>query len=124
MQIITYVESSGSALTGTCIGVDLDAGMYLAPHAPRLATLLAAIIELLLRPYTSPFGLAAVLGVVQWFDQLDRPLFSVLDKAYGFTRLPLPNTLQKLPSDVQYELLQVLALAPAWEADLTRPWLA
>jgi hypothetical protein len=84
---------------------------------------LAAIVELLRFGKVSPYGLAALIGVAQWFDQLSRPLFAILDTVYAFTRLPRPTVAQELPPSVVRELLLVLALAPLWEADLTRPWL-
>lgn len=111
------------ALSATCIGVDLDSGLYLTPQAPKLSGLLACLVQLLCVACVSPYGLAAILGVVQWFDQLARPMFAILDHSYAFARLPKPNTPQHLPAHVREELLLVLAMAPAWEADLTRPWL-
>jgi hypothetical protein len=67
------------------------------------------------------YGLAAVLGIVEWFDQLARPLFPTLDEVYAFTQQNHPRTSIGLQSDHLLELHLVLALAPLWEADLTRP---
>jgi hypothetical protein len=114
-------------LNGTCIGVDLVAGLSLAPSITKLATLLAALVELCKDPHSNPhmapYNLAAILGVVQWFDQLNRPLFSVLDTVYQFCRLSRPRTAQPLLKSHVAELIMVLCLAPLWEADLTREWL-
>ena len=110
-------------LDGTAIGIDLDGGLRLTPHTPKWVTLLLGLVRLLTTGWVSPLGLAAVLGNVQWFDQLNRPLFSCLDAVYAFTRRTHPNTPQKLSDEHRAELLLVILLAPLWEADLTRDWL-
>ena len=111
------------ALSETCIGIDLEQGIRLAANAGKLAVVLPALVELLSVRQVAPLGLAGLLGVVQWFNQLARPLFSVLDTVYEFERRAGPRTRQELSDCHLSELLVVLALAPLWEADLTRPWL-
>ena len=110
-------------LNGTAIGVDLHEGTALCPHSPKLATLLVALLELLRVRQASPWGLAALFGVVQWFDQLNRPLFACLHSIYAFVRADKPKTLRPLDTEHLAEVLLVLSLAPLWEADLTRSWL-
>jgi len=111
------------ALSESCIGIDLERGTHLAANAGKLGTVLPALVELLSVRQIAPLGLAGLLGVVQWFDQLARPLFSVLDTVYEFERRAGPRTRQALSDCHLSELLVVLALAPLWEADLTRTWL-
>ena len=67
-------------------------------------------------------GLAAVLGVCQWFDLLARPLLSVFFRCYAFARRLPQTTPQTLPDSVQGELFLCLSLAPFREVDLQRPW--
>ena len=74
-------------LNGTCISVDLCAGSYFAPHAPRLATFISAVLEALLLGWISPKGMSALLVFGQWMILLNRHLFSCLDAVYPFTRL-------------------------------------
>jgi hypothetical protein len=69
-------------LNGTCIGVDLCDGSYFAPHAPRLALFMSAVLETLLHGQITPKGMSALLGVGQWMFLLNQPLFSCLDIVY------------------------------------------
>ena len=62
-------------LNGTCIGVDLCDGFYFAPHAPRLAMFISAVLETLLRVEISPKGMSALLGVGQWMIMPNRHFF-------------------------------------------------
>ena len=48
-----------AVLNGTCLGIDLSDGLYVAPHAPRLAVFLHAVLEVLLRGEVSPKGMSA-----------------------------------------------------------------
>jgi hypothetical protein len=52
-------------LEGTCIGIDLEEGMYWAPHKPKLRTLLAGLKQAVTDPVISPLGMSALLGHVQ-----------------------------------------------------------
>ena len=110
-------------LSATVLGIDVEDGLRLASGRARLSSVLAALCELIQRRSASPLGLAAVLGQIQWFDQLARPLFSILDETYTFARRSRPKTMQALPIQCVQELKLVAALALCWEADLTRPWL-
>ena len=111
------------SLDGTAVGVDLCDGTFLAPSAPKLLAALAHGADLLARPLVSPAELHSCLGVVQWFDLLNRLLFSALDVVYDFVRDPDDHVPRVLPPAVRSELLVALLLAPLMEADLTRPWL-
>jgi hypothetical protein len=108
---------------GTCIGIDLEEGMYWAPHKPKLSTLLVGLRQVVDDPVLSPLGMSALLGHVQWFNLLNRSLFSALDSVYTFAREPSPKTARRIPDTARAELMLVLCLAPFWEADLSRPWL-
>jgi len=112
-------------LNCTGIGVDLCDGTHLAPNALKLLMLLSALGGLCgdksVRE-VHPWGMAALDGVVQWFNLLSRPLFAVLFEVYNFARRDHPKTSQQLPPAVLWELHDVMALSPFWEADLTREW--
>ena len=109
-------------LNGTCIGVDLCDGSYFAPHAPRLATFISAVLETLLRGQISPKGMSALLGVGQWMILLNRPLFSCLDAVYPFTSLQPDTDVHPIGQKIRCELMLLIVLAPYLEADLRRKW--
>ena len=92
-------------LNGTCIGVDLCNGSFFAPHAPRLATFISAVLETLLRGQISPKGMSALLGFGQWMILLNRPLFSCLDAVYAFTRLQPDIDLHLIGQKIRCELM-------------------
>ena len=108
--------------TGTCIGVDLFEGSFFCAHAPKLALLLAAILEIIRRGECSPKGYHAVIGVAQWMFLLNRPSFSILDSSYAFTRLTPELEVRPLGHAEIKELTLILGLAPYFEADLRRVW--
>ena len=63
----------------TCIGIDVCGGRFLAPHADSLAKVLAAVCHMVTMGgdlLISPRQMAALLGVMQWHCQLNRPVFS------------------------------------------------
>ena len=51
-------------------------------------------------------------------------MFSILDTLYAFQRRTPEHITQRLEASHLREALISLLLAPLWEADLTRPWLA
>ena len=107
-----------------CIGVALEGGVRFAPPPDKLAYALAGVAEVLAVGAVTPHSLQSLLGVVQWFDQINRPLFAVLDTVYEFQRRLPTHEVQQLDACHLRELLVVMLLAPLWEADLTRPWLS
>ena len=65
-------------------------------------------------------GVAAVLGVCQWFDLL--ALLSVFFHRNEFARRMPQTTPQTLTANVPGELFLCSCLAPFWEVGLQRPW--
>jgi hypothetical protein len=98
-------------------------GLFWSPALPKLAYLLPAILHIINGAPVTPLTMAAIVGVIQWFDQLCRLLFAALDEAYAFASRTPGNVSQPLESSLLAELALVVCLAPAWEADLTREWL-
>ena len=78
------------------------------PYADKLQPLLLAILALNMGTQASPLGVAAVLGVAQWFCLLSRPHYSIFDKIYGFARVTPEHEKMRIPSQVLAELLSFL----------------
>ena len=55
------------------------------------------LCDLLQQPQCSPNGLSRFLGLPQWFFQLQRRMFSILNRSYAFARLDAPNEKRTLP---------------------------
>lgn len=106
------------------VGIDLASGTHLFGSAGKIRLLLPALHECLLLKRLRPLDLAALLGLIQWMDLLQRPLLSILSAADKFARREDQLTCQDLPLGVQRELASVLALAVYWQFDLTKPWSA
>jgi len=107
-----------------CIGIDVCDGTYLAPAKVKLCRVLIGTGHLLVeRACISPVDLAALLGVMSWFAQLNRPIYSCFDTVYEFARLEPQDDKISLPNIAGSELLVFAVLSPLLEADLTRPWL-
>jgi hypothetical protein len=118
----------------TCIGIDIVDGVRLRAHSAKAVLVLLAITELISRRRASPKCVEILLGSVQHFYLLNRPLFSTLDSLYAFAREGLPGSQDQSStfderaeltlSDVLLgELALIVCLAPFWQADLRRPWL-
>ena len=43
-------------LNGKCVGIDLEDGLYWAPHKPKLGTLLTGLLQIATEPALSPLG--------------------------------------------------------------------
>ena len=92
-------------------------------HAAKYVCVISGLCEAVERRRLCPNDLQALLGHVQWFDLLNRPLFACLDAVYDFARSDNPQLASEMPDSVLGELLLTIALAPFWQADLTRQWL-
>jgi hypothetical protein len=111
--------------SGTCIGVDLDSGLFLAPSAASYSNLLLCCIFVSTSVQSfrlTPKQLSALLGLAQWFALLNRPLLSLFSAAYIFARLQPDGFAVEVPAEVKQELLMFSVLSVYCEADLTRPW--
>ena len=109
-------------LSATCIGIDVDAGRYLAPHASKAAMLVEAIGHLYSgHVHLSDLELAALLGQCTWFGIMNRPSLGAFDEIYGITKAN-GSARQEIPSGVVQELVHFVSLLPLLEADLMRPW--
>lgn len=115
-----------AASSATCIGIDVCQGRFLAPSATSLVKLFCAVLYMwqcgaFLQ--TTPHQLAALLGVMQWHCQLNRPSFSVFHCVYEFTKSLPGNVAKPIPKRVFEEIALFIFLVPCLEADLARPWL-
>ena len=110
------------ARSGTAIGIDLDEGLYLAPHAEKLALVLSGAACLPRDLELSPSGMSALLGHYTWFGLLARPMLSCFAEVYHHTRLEGQHSERALTPRSVAELLAFVTLLPLCEADLQRPW--
>jgi len=113
------------ALDGVAVGVELFNGQHLGPYTAKLGMLLVALCGIVsdekLRRM-SPLAFASLNGVIQWFNLLNRPLYSCLLSVYAFAKQAPGHQPTEIPGAVLKELLLVVVLSPLWEADLSRPW--
>ena len=101
--------------------LDLERGIV-SPAADKLTKLFSGLVGLLRDPRASPRAFAALLGLLQWFFQLQRGCFSILADSYEFARREPQDLVQPLGLSVQEELEVSLCLLPLLPASLTRPY--
>ena len=111
-----------ACLNGTVIGIDLVDGRYLGPRSGGLLVFVRGALALLRRREASPLQINALIGRPHWYDQLNRPLYAILDHVYKFTRLTPDHIIRRLPGEVLAEIALCVMLSPYWEVDLTREW--
>ena len=105
-----------------CIGIDVCDGTYLAPARVKLCRVLIGTGHLLVeRACISPVDLAALLGVMSWFAQLNRPIYFCFDTVYEFARLEPQDDNISLPNIAGSELLVSAVLSPLLELLLVMP---
>eukprot|EP00928_Gymnodinium_smaydae_P061722 TRINITY_DN45745_c0_g1_i1.p1 TRINITY_DN45745_c0_g1~~TRINITY_DN45745_c0_g1_i1.p1 ORF type:complete len:1002 (+),score=67.19 TRINITY_DN45745_c0_g1_i1:59-3064(+) len=125
-HVLRHPDKDINAVTsGTCLGLDLDDGIYLAPSASSLGNLLTCCMHIIGSDTyfcMQPKQLASIVGLVQWFCLLNRPLFSSLWAVYEFCKRLPDYRAQVVPQEIKDELLLVVFLSPYFEADLTRTW--
>ena len=114
-----HVHNQPSA---TCIGIDIDNGYYLAPHAPKASMLHLAVARLVsANVQLSDLEVAVLLGQCIWFGIMNRPSLAAFDLIYktttrgGGERMPLSL-------DVVRNLAHFTCLLPLLGADLRRVW--
>ena len=95
----------------------------LTPKPQRVVELLTAFIDLLVSPVASSREMAAYVGIINWHNLMNRPLYSCLDAVYTFARSEPQHTARLVGSDVLTELMHNLSLAAFWIIDLCRPWM-
>ena len=116
------VTAAGST---TCIGVDIDDGLFLVGEARKVQAFLLGTVGMAQHRdslFLSPNAVAGILGIVSWLAQLNRPLYAVFDRIYQFTGGPFKTTPAAVPVAAIQELAHAALLAPLFEADLTRSW--
>ena len=93
------------------------------PDAGKLYSVVCALVDLLDKPFGIPRAVNSLLGVQQWFNLLQRPMYSVVDTIYKFVRREPAHIVQKVPPTVLNELMTTLFLLPLLPAGLDRPFL-
>ena len=113
------------ALDATCVGVDLCGGTSWAPPPARLWGLLDAISDLARLRVGSPGGVAAYMGVAQWYDLLRRLRLSVFNLVYDFSSGSKAKDWSRtsVPDGVIGEMLLDMVLAPFGTVHMRLPYL-
>ena len=108
----------------TALGCDFTSQPYLVePATAKLSACFVGLMDVLDKGWASPKGLNGLLGLVQWFCLLQRPVFAVFDKVYAFVRKEPALKPRPLPLDVRQELAVALGLLPLLTVSLDRPYL-
>ena len=84
---------------------------------------LLAVSDLNQHQVCSPLQLATVVGSVNWFNLLNRGLYSCLHSLFAFVRLEPGTSVIPLWPCALSELQLNLCLFGFWTVDLRRPWL-
>ena len=115
--------SLASKMTG--LGCDISSRPALVePAKDKISQAVLGLCDVLERGTSSPAGMSAILGVLQWFCLLQRGMFSIFDKVYGFIVQEPRAVQQPLPASVLDELFTWLAVAPLLPASLERQYLS
>ena len=107
---------------GTALGIDFVHAHFLRSKGGRVHDVVRAVCDLADSPLASPLEVSALLGIIQWQNLLNRPLFSCLSSVYDFTGREDGSTCAGVPDSVVQELLLNTSLLAFWNADLARPW--
>ena len=111
------------SLDATCVGVNLEQGIFLAMPPARCLSLAMEVLHLLTKKSAAPKQLQQLLGVLQWFDLLKRPKLSVYSSVYDFTRSEKEHRIRPVPAQVLREIAASFLLGVYWLTDLRRPFL-
>ena len=108
--------------TGTAVGVDLDQGLYLAPHAPKICKLVGGLTYFLRdQPLVTIDEVQAIVGHLTWFALLNRLTFSCFCDIYDACGR-LTDVRSVAEPSICFEIALFCSLFPWLEADLSRPW--
>jgi len=100
-----------------CVGVELtEGGTAWRSPAESVVALCTKVRAILLRGRAAPKVVQEALGSVNWLNLLNRPLLSVLDRAYRFSRLAPTHEVRQLPAAVQAELAMAVLMGIFWVA--------
>jgi len=84
---------------------------------------LYACIDLADHGRASPKMFSRLLGLLQWFAQPSRWLFSIFDRAYRYRNAQPEDTVTEVPADAANECLLFLALSPLASVSMERRFL-
>ena len=99
----------------TALGCDIQTDPPLvAPDAHKLSRLVGGLLAVILNPepVMSPRTFSALLGLLQWFMQLQRPCFAILAAVYDFAALEPQDRPRRVPFETVMELEVALCLLP------------
>lgn len=113
------------ALNTTCVGVNLVEGKQWRAPPGKLWLLLDGVLDLCGTRRASPGGVAAFMGMTQWYDLLHRLQLSVFARTYDFSAGEKAKDWVKQPLDsvIAIELLADRVLALFCAVDMTLPFL-
>ena len=102
----------------TVLGCDVSRRPHVAePSQNKLLRCLACCLDLLRTKSASPGAVNGLLGLLQWFSLLQRPMFGVFDQIYEFVRRE-PNVRKPVPCNVLREIALATSLLPLLSVSL------
>lgn len=114
---ITLVEQT------TALGCDISSRPHVVePAVPKLLTCIAAGLDLLRAKTASPRAVNALLGLLQWFCLLQRPVFGVFHHVYDFVRQQPDRQRVEVPRPVLQEFAVALGLLPLLSVSLDKQY--
>ena len=115
-------KSITNSLCGTCVGVELEDGIFLGVPSKRCLYVMQGVIDLCRRRHASPKEIHSFLGVPQWYDLPCRPKLAVYHHVYRFVLSNQDGVRKTAPRAVINEFLMSAALGVFWRVDLRRPF--
>lgn len=109
-------------LSGECVGVQLENGVRLGVGSARVAGLLWSVMQVLAEPTVDRKQLEALLGAMQWYHLLRRPLLAGLNRVYRCLHEAAWSGDRLLQEDVLDEVGSAMLLGSFWTVDLCKPY--
>jgi len=111
------------ASDGVAVGLALlHGGSKWGAPATTVWKIWRQVAALLLTAQTTPRSVQIVIGSISWLNLLQRLLFCLLYRVYGFTSLPGEDVTRPLPDRVKAELLRCALLVFFWNRSTTASW--
>ena len=114
-------DFADSAVT---LGILIKDGVALCPRSERLVDVLLGGADLLKNPHCTPARFSSFVGLLQWFNLLNRPMYACLHAAFAFARLQDDQSARDLWETVASEVALNISLFPLWVIDLCADWMS
>ena len=109
-------------LNGECLGVQLEEGVRFGVPPSRVASLFWMVKRAVEDPRLSCRDLEVILGSLQWYHLLRRPLLAGLHQVYRHIHGQPVVACPELPEGVVEELACAVLFSAFWTVDLCKPY--